>query len=143
MKKVMFIGSIGCGKTTLTQRIQGIDLAYQKTQAIQFHADIIDTPGEFIQHRQYYSALTVTSSEAEVVALLSSVTEKEQIFSPLFASIFAKPTIGIITKTDLAKSEAELEAAEKRLLLAGAKKIFRVSAVDDAGIEELVEFLQK
>ncbi|WP_317944629.1 EutP/PduV family microcompartment system protein [Carnobacterium maltaromaticum] len=142
MKKVMFIGSIGCGKTTLCQRIKGVELSYHKTQAVQFHANMIDTPGEFIQHRQYYSALTVTAAEAEVVALLASVSEKEQVFAPLFATLFAKPTIGIVTKIDLAENEADILAAEKRLYLAGAKMVFRVSSYEDAGIKELVDYLQ-
>lgn len=66
---------------------------------------MIDTPGEFVQHRQLYSALTVTAADASVIAILQSVTEKKQTFSPMFASIFAKPVIGIVTKVDLAESE--------------------------------------
>ena len=44
MKKVMFVGPVGVGKTTLTQRLHGLSLDYQKTQTIQFHDSIIDTP---------------------------------------------------------------------------------------------------
>jgi len=49
MRKIMFVGSVGVGKTTLTQRLKGLDIQYYKTQAVQFHDSIIDTPGEFLQ----------------------------------------------------------------------------------------------
>ena len=35
MKKIMFVGSVGVGKTTLTQRLKGLDIEYFKTQAVQ------------------------------------------------------------------------------------------------------------
>ena len=56
MKKIMFVGPVGVGKTTLTQRLKGLELSYFKTQAIEFYDAIIDTPGEFLQHRKYYNA---------------------------------------------------------------------------------------
>lgn len=31
MKKIMFVGPIGVGKTTLTQRIEGVEIIYAKT----------------------------------------------------------------------------------------------------------------
>ena len=65
MKKIMFVGPVGVGKTTLTQRLKGLELSYFKTQAIEFYDAIIDTPGEFLQHRKYYNALNVTATEAE------------------------------------------------------------------------------
>ena len=46
MKRAMLVGAIGCGKTTLTQRLKAQELKYNKTQAIEFSANIIDTPGE-------------------------------------------------------------------------------------------------
>ena len=29
MKKIMFVGSVGVGKTTLTQRLKGLDIEYR------------------------------------------------------------------------------------------------------------------
>ncbi|GGC84687.1 EutP/PduV family microcompartment system protein [Enterococcus wangshanyuanii] len=141
MKKAIFIGSVGCGKTTLSQKLKGEELAYNKTQAIEFHDQIIDTPGEFIQHRNYYSALLTTAVEAQLIVLMASAVEKRQTFSPFFASAFAKPCIGIITKIDLA-TEEDLKQTKKQLELAGAKKIFMISAVEDQGIDQLLTYLE-
>lgn len=137
----MLIGPSGAGKTTLLQRIKGEELSYDKTQAIEFEDEMIDTPGEFLQHRGYYSALKVTSVDADVIGFVASVSDVQQMFSPSFNSYFTKPVIGILTKMDLAESEEEVAEAIERLEIAGAMKIFEVSAYDDEGIESLVKYL--
>jgi len=35
MKKVIFIGKTGSGKTTLCQKIHDLDLEYKKTQSVE------------------------------------------------------------------------------------------------------------
>ena len=143
MKKIMLVGAVGTGKTTLTQRLKGQKISYHKTQAIQFEDLVIDTPGEFTQRRQYYSALQVTSTEANVVGLLQSVGESFDTFPPGFGSMFACPSIGIITKIDLAESDDDIKRAELSLLNAGAVKIFKVSSTEDEGIEDVLDYLKK
>lgn len=139
----MFIGSIGCGKTTLCQRIIGDELQYNKTQAVEFYPKMIDTPGEFIQHRRFYNALQMMAVEADVIGLVSNCQEEEQVFSPNFAQNFMQPSIGIITKIDLCQDEEQLKNAEQRLQLAGVDKIFKVSAFENCGMEELKDYLNK
>ena len=43
MKRIILMGAIGCGKTTLCQALQGKELIYDKTQAVEFHTEMIDT----------------------------------------------------------------------------------------------------
>ena len=134
MKKIMFVGPIGVGKTTLTQRIEGVEIIYAKTQTVQFHDDIIDTPGEFVQHRLMYNALLVTAAEADILGFLISAKEKEQMFPPGFASLFNKPAIGIITKMDLIDETDDIEFIENQLIMTGASPIFKVGINNDEGI---------
>ena len=136
----MLIGSVGCGKTTLTQRLKGDEVTYKKTQTIQFHSDIIDTPGEFVQHRNRYSALVTTAVGAKVIVLMASAIEKKQVFSPQFASAFNKPCIGLVSKVDLATDE-QIDWASKQLQLAGATTVFPVSAATGFGIEDMLDYL--
>lgn len=143
MKKIMFVGAVGTGKTTLTQRLEGHEIVYSKTQAIESSRFIVDTPGEFIQRRQFYSALQVTSSSVDYIGLLQSVDESFNTFPPAFASMFSKPVIGVVTKIDKANSEEEVSRAAHALKNAGAREIFNVSSYDDKGIEELLKFLGK
>lgn len=139
----MLIGSIGCGKTTLCQRLNGEALRYNKTQAVEFYAQMIDTPGEFIQHRRFYNALQMTAADAELVGLVANVMEEEQIFSPHFAQNLMRPCIGIITQIDLCDNEKQIKQAEERLRLAGVSNIFKVSAVTGEGVEALAEYLNE
>ncbi len=143
MEKIMLIGSVGSGKTTLCQRIQGESLKYKKTQSVEFYSQMIDTPGEFVMHRRFYSALQMMAANSDIIGFVCSVTESGQTFSPYFAQNFTKPCIGIITKIDLAPNEETIINAEKRLELAGVVKIFRLSAVEDEGVAELIAYLSK
>ena len=141
MKKIMFVGPIGVGKTTLTQRIEGVEIIYAKTQTVQFHDDIIDTPGEFVQHWLMYNALLVTAAEADILGFLISAKEKEQMFPPGFASLFNKPAIGIITKMDLIDETDDIEFIENQLIMTGASPIFKVGINNDEGIKDLLNYL--
>jgi ethanolamine utilization protein EutP len=143
MKRIILMGAIGCGKTTLCQALQGKTLTYDKTQAVEFHAEMIDTPGEFILHRQYYNALNVTAAEADVIGLVQSVLETEQVFSPGFGSIFPKEIIGILTKIDLVEEPKQIERVRQQLQSAGASRIFEISSVTQQGLTDLSAYLKE
>ena len=51
MKKVLLVGSVACGKTTLAQRLNGLVRSYKKTQSIEVIGHTIDTPGEYLERR--------------------------------------------------------------------------------------------
>lgn len=142
MKKVMFIGTTESGKTTLTQALNNERIEYKKTQAVDFNNYIIDTPGEYIDNKVYYNALIVTSSDADVIALIQDCSRELSVFPPAFGSIFSKPIIGICTKIDLCKDEENLKQSEMFLKQAGAERIFAVSSINNDGLEELKKYLE-
>ena len=59
--KIMLIGASGAGKTTLIQRLQDMEIKYDKTQAIEYIGNFIDTPGEYMQNRWFWGPLTAVS----------------------------------------------------------------------------------
>lgn len=141
MKKVVFIGTVGCGKTTLGQAIHGDEIHYKKTQAVEIIGrEILDLPGEFLERVDRRGALMMSTIDAEVIVFIESATETRAMFPPEYAGCFAKDVIGVITKTDLADEE-QLAYAEKKLRLAGARRIFKVSSITGDGLEELVDYL--
>lgn len=142
MKKIILMGKTGSGKTTLCQRLHGEVIEYKKTQAIDMFEDAIDTPGEYIENRNYYHALIVTAADADIIGLVQDCTDERNFFPPSFGLIFPKPIIGIITKIDLAKDENDILIAEEYLKQAGASTIFYTSVTSGEGIEELINFLQ-
>jgi len=141
MKKLMLIGKTSCGKTTLTQAINKENIHYKKTQTVEIRDGVIDTPGEYIESRFYYNALLVTSVDSDVIAMVQDCTQENSILPPSFASRFAKPVIGIITKIDLCSDENKLKKAEEFLISSGVERIFKVSAFDKLGIENLRNYL--
>lgn len=141
MKKLMMIGKVSCGKTTLCQYLTNQKIAYKKTQALEVTGTIIDTPGEYIERRRFYQALAVTAMGADIVLLLQDPTETTFSLPPGLQNMFQKPLIGVITKTDLIKSEEQLKAAKMNLELAGANPIFQVCSMNGQGISELIEYV--
>ena len=139
MKKLILIGRVAAGKTTLTQALNGEDIHYYKTQYINYLDTIIDTPGEYTELRQTSGALALYAYEADVVGLVLSANEPYSIFSPCITSLVNREVIGIITGID--KPDAHPDRVEGWLRLAGCKKIFPVSAYTGEGLDRLVEFL--
>ena len=139
MKKIILIGRVAAGKTTLTQALNGEDIHYYKTQYINYLDTIIDTPGEYTELRQTSGALALYADEADVVGLVLSANEPYSIFSPCITSLVNREVVGIITGID--KPDANPERVERWLRLAGCKKIFPVSAYTGEGLDKLIEFL--
>lgn len=144
MKKIMMIGKIGCGKTTLGQRLVGEAVRYQKTQAIQVIGDdIVDTPGEYLEQKQFYSALLVTAVEADVILLLLAADDEQNAFSPRMNSMFCgKPVIGVITKTDLCSDPALIETGREILQNAGAGEVVEIGFGEEECIGRLRETIE-
>ena len=140
MNKIMFLGPIQSGKTTLIQAINGESIRYVKTQAIEFDGMAIDTPGEYIENRQYLYALTVTAADADIVIFTQDPTADSVWYSPGQSSMFSARVIGVITKCDIAAKD-RIEHSEQILKLAGVEKIFKVSAVTRRGIDALMEYI--
>lgn len=141
MRNIIFIGTIGCGKTTLSQAVKGDKIEYKKTQSVEVvGGNILDTPGEFLERAQMRGALMTTSADAEVIGLVQSATEERNMFSPCYAGSFAKEVIGIVTKIDIA-TEEQIKEAENKLKIAGATKVFHVSSYTKEGVKELVDYL--
>lgn len=139
MKKLLLVGKTGSGKTTLCQAIQGMELSYRKTQAVSYSPGIIDTPGEFIENRRYYSALLASSTECDLVGLVQDSTLANSVFPPNFASMFAKKVIGIVSKTE--HEECNVTRATKFLRWAGVEEIILTSSLTRSGISELQQYL--
>ncbi|MDD2955081.1 MAG: EutP/PduV family microcompartment system protein [Oscillospiraceae bacterium] len=142
MKKIMMMGKSGCGKTTLSQRLSGGEVSYKKTQAVEvLGGAILDTPGEYLEQKSFYKALIVSAVETDAVLILQDCTDPQCSFSPGMGSMFGRPLIGVVTKTDLAASPEEILHAEDLLRLAGAEKIFRVG-LDSPQEDELSALLE-
>ena len=141
MKKIILVGHVACGKTTLCQRLNGLKQEYKKTQALEVVNHTIDTPGEYLEHRSFMRSLTVTAVEADLVLFLQDATSERFLFSPGQSVAFPIPVIGVVTKTDIATPEQTKQAVEL-LELAGADPIFCISSISGDGMDALIDYLK-
>ncbi|WP_090932330.1 EutP/PduV family microcompartment system protein [Pelosinus propionicus] len=137
MQKVMLVGAIGAGKTSLIHTLQKDVRSAEKTQSIQFSDGAIDTPGEYAQIPRFYSALMTTAMQASVVVVVQDATNLKVTLPPGFAGMFSRPVIGVVTKVDA--PGIDRDKAKSRLMEIGVKEpIFFVSSRTGEGIEELI-----
>lgn len=141
--KIIFMGRTGSGKTTLCQKLDALELKYKKTQSVELYDNAIDTPGEYMENRNFYRALIMTAVDAKLIAILGDPTVRDNYIPPAFAGTFAKEIIGIVTKVSIAKSKEDIKRVEMELRQAGAQKIFRVDTVEEVGIEELFHYIHE
>lgn len=141
MKTIMLVGKTGAGKTSFTQAMEGENLSYKKTQAVQVINNAIDTPGEFVENRALYRALITSGADAEMLVLVQDCTDDSCMFAPGFTTMFGKPAIGLVSKIDLAESDAAISEAAEKLELAGCERIFYISNKDLTGIDEVKAYI--
>ena len=141
MTKVLFIGKTGSGKTTLCQWLHEQTPKYQKTQAVTYFEDAIDTPGEYLEQRGFYSALMVTACDADLIALVADPTAEENFLPVGVSGAFTKPVVGIVTKRRQADSAA-IRRAERSLPDAGARQIFVVDTLFGDGLAALRQTIE-
>ena len=139
MRKLMLIGRVAAGKTSLTQALRGEALHYCKTQYINYHDTIIDTPGEYVETRQLGGALALYVYEADVVALVLGADEPYSIFPPNITCLVNREVIGIVAGID--RKGADVERVSRWLRLSGCKKIFPCSAYTGEGLDAIIEYL--
>lgn len=135
--RILLIGGVGVGKTTLKQCLMQETQLYRKTQMLEFKGLFIDCPGEYLQMPTYYRVLIDASHRVDEVWVLQDATNKRTLFPPNFTKVFRKTVVGIITKID--RADAVPETAEKLLRQAGVvAPIFPISAREGLGVEPLM-----
>ena len=141
MKKIMFVGRVGAGKTTLTQRLRGEEIHYYKTQYVHYGDLIIDTPGEYTERANFAGALALYAYEADVVGFLIKSNDVYSIYGPNVTCMVNRDVIGIITAID--RPDANVERCEKWLRLAGCKTIFPLDSKTGKGVDALLSYLSE
>lgn len=140
MKKLIVIGAIDSGKTSLLMALNGDQGTTSKTQTLMYTASTIDTPGEYMENPRMYKALLATASEAGCILFTQDSTSDHSVFPPGFAGSFSRLSIGIITKTDHERSDRDkARNFLNNLCLSGP--VFEVSAYTGEGIAELNDYI--
>ncbi|MFJ7726968.1 EutP/PduV family microcompartment system protein [Neobacillus sp. NPDC097160] len=134
--RAMLVGSIGAGKSTLTNALLGRKEEAVKTQALIFNKWIVDTPGEYTENPFFYKNIMATALEVTHVLYLQDATKQKTIFPPGFSTGINKLPIGVVTKCDSEK--ADIDAAIKQLKRVIPKgPIVLTSSVTGKGLQEI------
>jgi ethanolamine utilization protein EutP len=134
--RAMLIGSIGAGKSTLTNALLERKVVAVKTQALNYYDWIVDTPGEYTENPYFYKNIMATALEVTHVLYLQDATKQKTIFPPGFSKGFNKLPIGVVTKSD--SDRADIEAAIRQLRKAIPRgPIVISSSVSGKGIQEI------
>jgi len=141
MKKLILMGRVAAGKTTLTQALKGEQLHYCKTQYINYTDTIIDTPGEYTEVHTLSAALGVYSYEADVIGLVISADEPFCVFPPNCTYHVNRDVIGIITGID--KKDANIPLVERWLRNCGCQKLFYISSYTGEGLSDIIDYLNQ
>ncbi|MFC7392344.1 EutP/PduV family microcompartment system protein [Scopulibacillus cellulosilyticus] len=136
MNRAMLIGSIGAGKSTLTNALLGRKVKAVKTQSLVFYDWIVDTPGEYTENPLFYKNIMATSLEVTHVLYLQDATKAKNFFPPGFSTGITKLPIGVVTKAD--KEDADIVRAVNQLKAVLPKgPIVVSSSVTGQGLREI------
>ncbi|WP_034455948.1 EutP/PduV family microcompartment system protein [Buttiauxella noackiae] len=142
MKRIVFVGTVGAGKTTLFNALQGNYSLARKTQAVEF-SDVgnIDTPGEFLSHPRLYSALINTLVDAELLIYVHAANDPQCRIPAGLLDIYPRLTrVAVINKIDL--PEANIAQTQAMLIDAGfTPPIFALNSLDAASVRQLEDYL--
>ena len=139
MKRLILMGRVAAGKTTLTQALKGEQIHYCKTQYINYTDTIIDTPGEYTEVNKLGAALALYAYEADIVGLVISANEPFCVFPPNCTCLVNREVIGIIAGID--KPDANIPLAERWLRNCGCEKLFYVSSYTGEGLDTIIDYL--
>lgn len=139
-RKLMVVGAVGSGKSSLISYLNGKGMDAKKTQSVLYDTLSIDTPGEYMENPCMYKYIIAEAQNVEYVLFIQDAMQRRCIYPPGFAQSFNRKTIGIITKVDT--EEVEVEHSKKFLQTLGVKSpIFKTSSKTGYGIHELREYL--
>jgi len=139
--KLMVVGAVGSGKSSLIAYLNGSGKAAKKTQAVLYDTLSIDTPGEYMENPGMYKYIMAAAQTVEYVLFIQDSTQRRCIYPPGFAQSFNRKTIGIITKVD--SEEMDVENSKRFLRTLGLKgPVFITSSKTGYGIDNLKEYLK-
>ncbi|MCQ7058612.1 ethanolamine utilization acetate kinase EutP [Escherichia coli] len=142
MKRIAFVGTVGAGKTTLFNALQGNYSLARKTQAVEFNENgDIDTPGEYFSHPRWYHALITTLQDVDTLIYIHAANDQESRLPAGLLDIGAsKRQIAVISKTDM--PDADIAATRQLLRGIGFQEpIFELNSHDPRSVQHLVDYL--
>lgn len=142
MKRIAFVGTVGAGKTTLFNALQGNYSLARKTQAVEFNENgDVDTPGEYFSHPRWYRALITSLQDVDTLIYIHAANDKESRLPAGLLDIGGnKRHIAVISKTDV--PDADIAATQQLLRDMGfCEPFFALNSHDPHSVQRLMDYL--
>ncbi|MDJ0332572.1 EutP/PduV family microcompartment system protein [Planococcus sp. S3-L1] len=139
--RAMLIGSIGAGKSTLTNALLGREVEAYKTQTLTYYDWIVDTPGEYTENPLFYKSIMATALEVTHVFYLQDATNGKMIFPHGFSSGISKLPVGVITKSDHVDANLPRSLEMLRQVVTHGPIVIS-SAIQKKGVNHLQKIVQ-
>lgn len=138
--RAMLIGSIGAGKSTLTNALLGREVKAVKTQALVYYDWIVDTPGEYIENPLFYKNIMATALEVTHVLYLQDATKQKAIFPPGFSTGINKLPVGVVTKSDAENADVTQAIHQLRKVIPHGPIVIS-SSLTGTGLREIKDLV--
>jgi ethanolamine utilization protein EutP len=98
--KIMLIGGVGAGKSSLAACLNNSKEEVRKTQSLIYSDNTIDTPGEYLENPFMYRNIIAVAEEADWVIFVQALDQIRCVYPPGMARSFNRHTVGVVTKAD-------------------------------------------
>lgn len=143
MKRWIVIGLEGSGKSEICNYIEGEEIESKINGDLKYRKNTIEVPGNYIENTWMNNiVIMLAQNQAKANIFLIDATSLISLYPPKFAKAFTKPSLGVITKSDLLNHDKRIKANKILEELGCSNNIF-LSFETKEGIDELSNWLQK
>lgn len=143
MKRWIVVGLDGSGKTSICNLIEKKEESRKYKNDLIYRDKTLEIPGSYIENRWLNNIIIMlVQNQGKGVIFLYDGETLDFKYPPYFASTFTKPTIGIISKSDIISSTNRRKASKKMIEM-GCNKIIFLSIKNKEGVHELIKWLNE
>ncbi len=141
MKRIMLIGESGSGKSALIRALTEGRYEPRRALALQYFENFVDTPGEFLENRDFFPFLLTASQEVDILLFVQDATRINCVLRPGLAAMFNRDVLGVISRCD--HPRADVARGHRLLNCAGLRRVLETDAGTGRGMEELAAELER
>ncbi len=137
MKRIIAVGRVSAGKTTLARHPRGISLKGHKDADGRDSRTIDRHPGRIPRAPRILPGFGRPFCRGRGGSAAPILHRPRAGFPPGVSAMFARPAVGVVAKTDLAQTPDQIETVRQQLMEAGAERAFPLSSVAGEGAQTL------
>lgn len=137
-RRVMLLGTTGCGKSALAEMLEGRAISRPHTQEVVYGSKVMDVPCGYMEHADMFQSVIALAQNnaSHVVVVVMHTTQGAQSIPPGFCHVFTCGVTGVVLTEG--KQSTQMRSASKELARIGVPEPFViVNSTNGDGLEEL------